>query len=266
MSLVVKDLSIRIKDKSIVDQASLTVPPQQFVGVIGPNGCGKSTLLKGVTGALPKEVDELKINELDLTQITAKEIARQMSVVGQFNEVNFDLTVEEMVMLGRTPYKKLLEGDTQKDFDIMIQSLEKMSLLSYRNRRFLSLSGGEKQRVIVARALCQQTPYMILDEPTNHLDVKYQLSLLGQLKNSDIGVLAVLHDIEVAGRYCDYIYGMKDGKVYCEGTPDEVLTSENLSYLYDVPCQVYRNPFDNGLQFYFKENENEKISNGDTSI
>lgn len=254
MSLVVENLNVKIKGQEIVEKASIKVTDNQFVGIIGPNGSGKSTLVKAIAGSVPKEVDSLKIDTLDLTKGTAKEVARQLSVVGQFNEVNFDLTVEEMVMLGRTPYKKMLEGDTKVDFDIMNDALKQMDLLAYRTRHFLSLSGGEKQRVIVARALCQQTPFMILDEPTNHLDINHQLALMKQLKETEIGILAVLHDIEMAARYCDYIYAMKDGKIVAEGEPSKVLTSELLSCLYDVPCQVYTNPFDQGLQFYFKEN------------
>lgn len=253
MSLIVDKLTVSLNQQEIVKQVSVTVDPGQFVGIIGPNGCGKSTFLKGVGGLVPKTIANLTIDDSDITQGTAKELARQMAVVSQFNDVNFDLTVEEMVMLGRTPYKRLLEGDSEKDFDLMLAALAKMSLTDYRDRRFLSLSGGEKQRVIVARALCQETPYMVLDEPTNHLDVNHQLALLTALKKSGKGILAVLHDLESAARYCDYIYAMKDGKVIREGTPEEVLTSQTLSQLYEVPCQVYRNPFDNGLQFYFKE-------------
>lgn len=258
MSLVVTNLSVTLKHQQIVDQVSMSVEQGQFVGIIGPNGCGKSTFLKGVSGLLPTVVDTLVIDDCDITKETAKETAQKLSVVAQFNDVNFDLTVEEMVRLGRSPYKKLLEGDSTKDEALMLEALEKMSLIDYRDRRFLSLSGGEKQRVIVARALCQDTPYMVLDEPTNHLDVSHQLSLLAALKKSTKGILAVLHDLESAARYCDYIYAMKDGQVVCEGTPRDVLTSETLSNLYEVPCQVYQNPFDQGLQFYFKEGEYEK--------
>lgn len=256
MGLYVDNLSVQIKQTKLVKEASLKVSDQQCVGIIGPNGCGKSTLVKGITGVLAIASGQIELDGLDTRTADAKEVARNMSVVGQFNEVNFDLTVEEMVLLGRTPYKKLLEGDKASDYQLVTKALEKMELLAYRHRNFLSLSGGEKQRVIVARALCQETPYMVLDEPTNHLDIKHQLRLMKELKSLNIGILTVLHDLETAARYCDYIYAMKEGVIIAEGRPEEMMTSELLTRLYDVKCEVYRNPFDQGLNFYFKEEEN----------
>lgn len=253
MPLIIEKLNVVLKGKKIVKEASLKVAENQFVGIIGPNGCGKTTLVKAVAGSVPKQAKTLRINDFDLMTNTVKEISKKMSVVGQFNEINFDLTVEEMVLLGRTPYKKMLEGETAADYTIVEKALTQMDLLNYRHRHFLSLSGGEKQRVIVARAMCQQTPFMILDEPTNHLDITHQLALLKQLKSTNTGILAVLHDIEMAARYCDYIYAMKDGEIIAAGSPEEVLTSEILTDLYDVPCHVYQNPVDQGLQFYFEE-------------
>ena len=255
MSLQVEKLTIKRQAKTIVNEISLKVSDKQFVGIIGPNGCGKSTLLMGVAGILPFKAKVIKLDELNLMTTKTKETAQHLSVVGQFNEVNFDLKVEDMVLLGRTPYKKMMEGNTTEDQNYVDEALEKTELTAYRHRNFLSLSGGEKQRVIIARALCQQTDYMILDEPTNHLDVNHQLSLLNELKKIECGILTALHNLETAAQYCDYIYAMKDGEIVAEGTPEVVLTESVVSELYNVPCHIYRNPIDQGLNFYFKLEE-----------
>ncbi|MNJ55111.1 putative siderophore transport system ATP-binding protein YusV [compost metagenome] len=156
-----------------------------------------------------------------------------------------------MVMLGRTPHKKMLETDKKEDFCIVEDALRRTNLLDYKNRSFLSLSGGEKQRVILARTIAQQPQFMILDEPTNHLDIRYQLEILSCVKGLDIGVLAALHDLETAAYYCDYLYAIKDGEVYTHGTPEEVLVPETIQSLYQVKCQTYINPVTKGLGFAY---------------
>ena len=164
MSLQVEKLTIKRQAKTIVNEVSLKVVDKQFVGIIGPNGCGKSTLLKGVAGILPCEAEVIQLDELNLMSTKTKKTAQHLSVVGQFNEVNFDLKVEDMVLLGRTPYKKLMEGNTKEDQNYVDEALEKTELTEYRHRNFLSLAGGEKQRVSIAGALCLETEYMIVEE------------------------------------------------------------------------------------------------------
>ncbi|MCY7558759.1 ABC transporter ATP-binding protein, partial [Paenibacillus macerans] len=163
----------------------------------------------------------------------------------------FDLTVQQMVMLGRTPHKKLLESDKREDYAIVEEALARTNLIDYKDRSYLSLSGGEKQRVNLARTIAQQPKFMILDEPTNHLDIRYQLEILSCVKGLNIGVLAALHDLEMAAHYCDYLYAIKNGEVYAHGTPDQVLTPETIESLYQVKCQTYINPVTNGLGFAF---------------
>ncbi|UZM99198.1 ABC transporter ATP-binding protein [Lysinibacillus sp. MHQ-1] len=171
--------------------------------------------------------------------------------MGQFNEMHFDLTVQQMVMLGRTPHKKMLESDNQKDFDIVEEALTRTNLQAYKGRSFLSLSGGEKQRVILARTIAQQPKFMILDEPTNHLDIRYQIEILSCVRSLNIGVLAALHDLEMAAHYCDYLYAVKDGEIYAHGTPEQVLTPEIIEALYHIKCQTFTNPVTNGLGFAY---------------
>ncbi|AOH56423.1 ABC transporter [Peribacillus muralis] len=251
MQLIAKDMGIKIGKKEIVKDISILVKKQQFVGLIGPNGCGKSTLLKSIYKSLSPHKGTVLLDDMDVLKTSEKKVSQQLGVVGQFNEVNFDLTVHQMVMLGRTPHKKMLESDKQEDFMIVEESLARTNLLDYKDRSFLSLSGGEKQRVILARTIAQQPKFMILDEPTNHLDIRYQIEILSCVRNLQIGVLAALHDLEMAAHYCDYLYAIKDGEVYAQGTPEEVLTPDTVEALYKIKCQTFINPVTNGLGFAY---------------
>ncbi|EHS55949.1 ABC transporter ATP-binding protein [Paenibacillus sp. Aloe-11] len=251
MELTAEQMEIRIGKKEIIKNVSIRVKNQQFVGLIGPNGCGKSTLLKSIYKSLVPQKGTVFLDDMDVLKTSEKKVSQQMGVVSQFNEMHFDLTVQQMVMLGRTPHKKMLESDKQADYDIVEEALTRTNLLEYRNRSFLSLSGGEKQRVILARTIAQQPGFMILDEPTNHLDIRYQLEILSCVKELNIGVLAALHDLEMAAHYCDYLYAIKNGEVYTHGTPEEVLTPETIELLYQVKCQTYINPVTKGLGFAY---------------
>ncbi|WP_136605563.1 ABC transporter ATP-binding protein [Paenibacillus dokdonensis] len=251
MELTAKEMEFRIGKKNIVKNASIQVKNRQFVGLIGPNGCGKSTLLKSIYKSLIPLKGSVYLGDLDVLKTSEKKVSQRLGVVGQFNEMNFDLTVLQMVMLGRTPHKKLLESDKVEDVAIVEEALARTNLLDYKERSYLSLSGGEKQRVILARTIAQQPKFMILDEPTNHLDIRYQLEILSCVKGLNIGVLAALHDLEMAAHYCDYLYAMKHGEVYAHGTPEEVLTPENIEELYQIKCRTYVNPVTNGLGFAY---------------
>ncbi|SDM43525.1 ABC transporter ATP-binding protein [Sediminibacillus halophilus] len=252
MQLVVDQLETKLGKKEIVKNISLQVNKQKFVGVIGPNGCGKSTLLKSIYKSIPPHNGKVFLGDIDVLNTSQKKISQQLGVVGQFNEMHFDLTVEQMVLLGRTPHKKLLEVDNQEDIDIVEEALSQTNLLDYKNRSYLSLSGGEKQRTILARTIAQQPQFMILDEPTNHLDIRYQLEILQCVKDLKIGVLAALHDLEMAAHYCDYLYAMQNGKVYAAGTPEEVLTPEIIGELYQIKCETYTNPVTKQLGFVYQ--------------
>ncbi|EOL49896.1 ABC transporter ATP-binding protein [Enterococcus caccae] len=251
MELKVKDLEIMIGQESIVKSISFQTQKKQFVGIIGANGCGKSTMLKGIYKGIKPQSGSVFLDELDLLAVSEKKVAQKLGVVNQFNELNFDLSVFQMVLLGRTPHKKLLESDTQEDIEIVRDALTKTNLTSYSDRSFLSLSGGEKQRVILARTIAQQPSYMILDEPTNHLDIRYQLEILSCVKNLGIGVLAALHDLELAAHYCDYIYAMKAGKIIAEGKPADLFTAELIEEIYGVKCTIYQNPVTHRLGFAY---------------
>jgi len=252
MQLNVQKLSVSLDKKEIVKDVSLLVENKQFVGIIGANGCGKSTLLKSIYKSLKPKAGSVFLDDLDLLNTSPKKVAQKMSVVGQFNELNFDLTVFQMVMLGRTPHKKLLDSDTKEDMDIVYRALNQTNLIEYTDRSYLTLSGGEKQRVILARAIAQQPAFLVLDEPTNHLDIRYQLEVLSCVKKLNIGILAALHDLQMAAEYCDYIYAMKKGEIIAHGKPKDLFTEELVTTLYDVNCRIFENPISNNLSFLYQ--------------
>ena len=157
-----------------------------------------------------------------------------MAVVTQFNTLQFDCTVEEIVMLGRTPHLSFLQKESERDYVLVQDALDKVGMSEKKARYYSSLSGGEKQRVILARALAQEPKLLLLDEPTNHLDIKYQLEMLALVKELGINVLAVLHDIQLACRFSDYIYLMKGGEIVAQGVPRDAVTPQSLQAVYDV--------------------------------
>lgn len=247
MKLEVKNLQVSLAGKDIVKDISLHTETGEFVGIIGPNGCGKSTLLKSIYRVLKPNGGAVLLDNSDALKVNPKEIAKKMGVVGQFNDMSFDFSVHEMIMMGRTPHKAFLEKDSKEDYKIVQDAISMVNLESYADRSYLTLSGGEKQRVILARALAQQPSILILDEPTNHLDIKYQLQILSIVKSLGVGVLAALHDLTLAAMYCTYIYVMKNGKVIASGKPSEILTKELIAEIYEVDCEVYNNPITGGI-------------------
>lgn len=242
MELRAENMIVTLANTDIVNDISIKVKNKQFVGLIGPNGCGKSTLLKSIYKVIKPKKGSIYLGDLDVLNSEPLSVSRIMGVVGQFNDLSFDFTVEEMVLMGRTPHKKFMERDTEEDYKIVREALNKVSLTGYEDRSYLTLSGGEKQRVILARAIAQQPSFLVMDEPTNHLDIKYQLQILSIVKQMNIGTLAALHDLELAAEYCDYLYVMKQGKLMAKGTPKELLTSTLIREVYDVSCEIYTNP------------------------
>lgn len=251
MNLDIKNIKIMLSGVDIVKNVCLKADSGSFVGIIGPNGCGKSTLLKSIYKVNKPISGSIFLDEMDLVNTNPKTVSKSLGVVGQFNDMNFDFTVKEMVLMGRTPHKGLLESDTKEDFEIVRKALEQVNLTSYSERSYNSLSGGEKQRVILARAMAQQPKFLILDEPTNHLDIKYQLQILNIVKGMRIGVLAALHDLSLASDYCDYLYVMKNGKIVTHGEPIKILTKELIENIYEVDCETFVNPITGKLNIAY---------------
>jgi len=239
--IVVESACVSVPKKRIVEDACIHVDEGEFVGIIGPNGSGKSTLLKTIYRTMKLESGVIEIGGTELSDLSLKESAQRLSVVAQHNYYNFEFNVEEVVMMGRTPHKKSMELDNSEDREIVEESLGAVDMLDMKERKFSSLSGGEQQRIILARALAQRTPMLILDEPTNHLDIRYQLDVLDIVKSSGCTALCALHDLNLAVQYCDRLYIMKNGHIVAEGRPEDVITEDMIRNVYDVEAIVERN-------------------------
>lgn len=238
MRLDVRGLTVSIRRKSIVRDVSLEVADGEFVGILGPNGCGKSTTLRAVYRVNRRYEGLVLWDGVDARRIPQKEFARRVAVVGQFNDVAFDFTVREVVLMGRSPHLGMLSRETEADQDIVAQALDMVELGGLADRQFTSLSGGERQRAILARALAQRPEFLILDEPTNHLDVRHQLQTLAIARDLGVGCLAALHDIAMASHFVDRVYLMDEGAVVAGGPVAEVVTAESIRRVYGVEARV----------------------------
>ena len=238
MNICATDIKMEIGNNQILKGVSIDSKSREFIGIIGPNGSGKSTLLKCIYRTLKPNNGCIMLGRQDISKMSVKESAKKLAVVAQHNYYNFDFSVGEVVLMGRSPHKKSLEPDNSEDYDIVNESLEKVGMLGFKNRSFSTLSCGEQQRVILARALAQQTPCLILDEPTNHLDIKYQLSLLNIVKSLNLTVISAIHDLNIAAMYCDRLFVMKNGQIVGSGIPQEVLTKEFIKEIYDIDVEI----------------------------
>lgn len=238
-----ENIEITLGNNHILKDVSLQAEDKKFLGIIGPNGSGKSTLLKCIYRVLNPDLGVVYLDGQELLRMPPKESAKKLAVVAQHNYYNFDFTIEDVVLMGRSPHKRLLERDNAEDYRIVNECIEKVGMTEFKGRCFSTLSGGEQQRIILARALAQQTQCIILDEPTNHLDIKYQLQLLDIVKSLDLTVVSAIHDLNIAAMYCDYLYAMKDGVVVYKGSVEEVLTPQIIRELYEVDADVTRNKY-----------------------
>ena len=238
MNICATDIKMEIGNNEILKGVSIDSKNREFIGIIGPNGSGKSTLLKCIYRILKPNNGCIMLGEEDISKMSVKESAKKLAVVAQHNYYNFDFSVGEVVLMGRSPHKKSLEPDNSEDYDIVNESLEKVGMLGFKNRSFSTLSGGEQQRVILARALAQKPKCLILDEPTNHLDIKYQLSLLNIVKSLNLTIISAIHDLNIASMYCDRLFVMKNGRIVGMGTPQEVLTKEFIKEIYDIDVEI----------------------------
>ncbi|WEG75099.1 ABC transporter ATP-binding protein [Vagococcus intermedius] len=234
----VKELNVSIDKKNILTDINLTVSKGQFVGIVGANGSGKSTLLKAMCKSLPYKEGTIYFNGKELQEWRVRDIAKENAVVSQVNDMQFDFTVLEMVLMGREPHKEWWQSETEDDARIAMGALKNVLLEGYADKKFSRLSGGEKQRVLLARALAQEADCLILDEPTNHLDVANQISFMNLVRRLPLTVIAVIHDLNLAANYCDYIYALKSGRLITSGKPDSVFTVDNIKTIFDVSVDV----------------------------
>ena len=240
--LQARNLSWQAAAARIVHDVSLHVTPGELVGLLGPNGSGKSTLLRMIYRILKPASGSVHVNERNVWHTSARENARAMAVLAQENASEFELRVRDVVLMGRTPHQSPFARDGEEDFRIVAQALQRVDAQALSERMFSTLSGGEKQRVLMARALAQQAPLLILDEPTNHLDVRHQFELMNLIRSLGMTALAALHELPLAAHYCDRLYLLKDGAVVAQGTPAQVLTPEIIADVDGVRALVRTSP------------------------
>jgi iron complex transport system ATP-binding protein len=240
--------------KEVLTDVSVALAEGEFVGLIGPNGCGKSTLLRVLTRTLPARRGEVLLEGQPIERMSRLDLARRIAFVPQQEPATFDFTVREVVLMGRYPYRKRGLGDTDADFALVRQTLVETDLLALADRSITRLSGGEHRRVLMARALVQQTPLLLLDEPTAHLDPTHQVELMQRVQDltrqRNIGALAALHDLNQAAEYCDRLVLMAAGSILAMGTPREVLTAENLRIAYAADTRIGNNPVTGRLSIF----------------
>ncbi len=230
----------------VVHDLSLAIPVGQLCGIVGPNGSGKSTLLKTINGVVEPRAGSVQVTGRPLARMGRREIARMQAVVPQETVVAFPFSVGEIVSMGRAPHLGALQFEGTEDLAAVRRALEVTDTLQFADRLLSELSGGEKQRVVIARAIAQEAPQMLLDEPTSFLDLKHQLTiyeLIGRLrKRSDLTVVVVSHDVNLAAQHCDRLVMLKAGRIYADGSPAEVLTKDNILAVYDTQVVVAAHP------------------------
>lgn len=241
-TLDLRSVTVRTGAKTLVDNVSISVSEGEMVGLLGPNGAGKSSLLRTIYRINRPASGTVLVNGEDAWQQPTEWVARNVGAVLQDMPAEFPLTVRDVVAMGRSAHKKLLEPDTPHDHTLIAAAMALLGLAPLQDRAFRTLSGGERQRVLVARALVQQPRLLILDEPTNHLDIHHQLQLLRFMRGLEITVVAALHDLNLAAMFCDRLCVLDHGRLVAVGTPETVLTPELLRRVYRIDATIARHP------------------------
>ncbi|HEX9013315.1 MAG TPA: ABC transporter ATP-binding protein [Anaerolineaceae bacterium] len=242
LQLSVHSLSVRYGSRLALHQVSFELGAGEILGVIGPNGAGKSTLIRAVSGTVPAAEGSVLLDGADAARMTNAERAKRMAVVPQAQNLPPAFTAWETVLLGRTPHLDWLGNLSPADEQAALTAMERTDTLSLAGRPMGELSGGEAQRVLLARAITQSAPILLLDEPTAHLDLQYQVGLLGLVSDlvhqGDLSALLALHDLNLVARYADRVALLSRGELLRLGTPREVLDPAFLSLVYRVPLQA----------------------------
>ena len=235
----------------VLKDINLTIEEGQFLSIIGPNGAGKSTLLKVINNIYENYDGNISIYGKNIRDYSRKELARVVSFVPQDTYLDFEFSIEEFVFMGRYPFQKRFQNDGKYDYDISYRAMALTNTLEIKDRLITQISGGERQRALIAKALAQDPKIILLDEPTSHLDINHQIEVLELLKElnkkQNLTIISVLHDLNLASRYSDKLVLLKDGKILKSGNVDEVLTASNIENAYNTRAIVELNKFTNSL-------------------
>lgn len=243
--LQVNSLCVHYGSRAVLKDITFSVQAGEILGVIGPNGAGKTTLIRALSGVAAAGSGEVFVGGTPLERLSPGERARRVAVVPQARSLPPAFTGWELVLLGRTPHLNWLGHVSRSDKERVNQALERAQALDLASRRLGELSGGEQQRLLLARALAQEAPLLLLDEPTTHLDLQYQVSLLDQVRSlaltERLAVVIALHDLNLVSRYADRVALLVDGRLHALGQPADVLQAELLGQVYNLPLQVLHN-------------------------
>lgn len=243
--LEIKNLSCGYEDKTIIKNISFAVNKGSFLGILGPNGAGKTTLFRSLTKIIKPMKGKIVFQGKDISDLSAKDLAKEIAVLPQILDVPFAFSIEEFVLLGRHPHLKRLEAPKKKDYEIAQKVMVELDIADLKHRKIRDLSGGERQRVLIAQALAQEPKLLLLDEPVNHLDIKHQIEILDLLKDlnkTGLTVVIILHDLNLASEYCDDLLLMNEGKIHTYGKAQDVLKYEILEEVYKTVLIVEKNP------------------------
>ena len=238
MSIIAENLVWGVKRKTIVNAVSLNVAEGETLGLIGPNGSGKSSLLRLLSGLKAPQAGRVRILGQDIARLSRRVLAQQVAFVQQNATTDTNVTVQDVVRLGRTPHRSALGGWTVADEAAVARALAQVVMADRRMQSWQTLSGGERQRVHIARALAQSPRVMFLDEPTNHLDIHHQIEILRMVRDLDLTSVVALHDLNLAAAFCDRIIVLQGGAIVAAGRPAEVLTQALLKEVFRVDAEI----------------------------
>ena len=266
MFLNINNIDFSYHSSKVLNEVTFKAESKEFIGIMGPNGSGKTTLLKCISNVLNPQVGTILLDGRDIHKLSRKEVAKNIGVVPQSSNIDFTFTVSELVLMGRNPHTERFQNETELDFKIAENAMKLTRTQHLSNRTFEELSGGERQRVIIARALAQEPKILLLDEATVHLDISSKFEILnlikGISKEKNIVVIAVFHDLNLAAQYSNKLILLDKGKIVSIGSPDEVLTPENIQKTYHIDAIVKRHPLTNTPYvtpyIFDKQNENKK--------
>lgn len=241
--LKINKLKLGYDHKIIVDNVSFNVEKNSITTIIGPNGCGKSTILKALSKNKKPTYGQVLLETKDINKISPKILAKKMSILPQSPKVPDDFTTRDLVGYGRYPHLGWAGRFTKKDYDIIDWAIKETKIENLQHRQIVTMSGGERQRAWIAMALAQQSELLLLDEPTTYLDICHQFEVLELIKRlnreMNITIVMVLHDLNQAARYSDKIVVIKDGSIYKEGKPEEIITKEVLEDVFNIKVRVF---------------------------
>ncbi len=250
-ALEVKNLSFSYNEDKVLEDINFKVEDGEFISVIGPNGSGKSTLLKLINNLYKPKSGNVLIYDKDVSGYKAKDLAKRIAMVPQDTNIEYEFPVEDIVLMGRHPYISRFQKEDDEDYAIVNEALKLTNTSYLKGRNINRISGGERQRVLIAKAIAQNPDLILLDEPTSHLDINYQMEIFKLLKklneNKKTTIILVVHDINLASRYSDRVILLKGGKVLGIGKPSEVINNDNIEKAYNLKVAVEKNLITNSI-------------------